>query len=287
MEIRCVVLTEKQQRALLQNGWIPKELEIIPDEKRLFFGGIDERNNMRGIAVYRLPQKKRKKVVLEYVSVPKQCRRQGIATTLLRLAEKQLQQYERIVSARIGSKEELECASAFLQAIGFQPLIEPKYFLVYAQGQFQGSRLEQLKTVKKNFWDSVVRIDDYHDLRLKCFLTKPKADDFYIEERSYRPQLWRFFIEGGQIKGAAGMQFTPNGNLITRKGYLAPDLKNKYAMTLLIASLIYDLQDILQPDIKIYLKLYQSQYYKSVIELFGKGQEEYWFQEYGREIGGL
>ena len=54
MEIRCVLLKKEQQEQLIQCGWIPKELDIVPDEQRLFFGGLDEGKNLKAIAVYAL-----------------------------------------------------------------------------------------------------------------------------------------------------------------------------------------------------------------------------------------
>ena len=78
-----------------------------------------------------------------------------------------------------------------------------------------------------------------------------------------------------------------NGDLKTVEGYLSAALRNKFAMTLLIAVLINDLRTVLQPGIKIYLKLYRSNFYESVKKLFGEGQEEYLFREYERVIGGI
>ena len=82
------------------------------------------------------------------------------------------------------------------------------------------------------------------------------------------------------------MRFRKDGSLMTMKGYLSPKLKNRYAMTLLIASLISDLRTKLQPGIKIYIKIYRQSFYESVKKLFGEGQEQYVLQEYERVIGG-
>ena len=71
------------------------------------------------------------------------------------------------------------------------------------------------------------------------------------------------------------------------KGYLSPTLKNKYAMTLLVAAQISDLRNALEPGTKIYLKLYRRSFYDNVKKLFGDGQTEFLFQEYECEMGGI
>lgn len=289
MEIQCSILQKEQQLQLLQNGWLPEELEIDPDENRLFFGGVDAQSRLVALAVYHLPVMDRHSAVLEYVSVPKHCRRQKVGTQLLHLAEQKLQQLgrKRVSCEWRGSQQEIEEMAAFLQSAGFHPAMKPSYLVKYAQGQFQGSKLDELQKAEPAIWKAIVRIDDYHDPRLQQLMKKHDATGFYIEERDYRPELCRFYIEGGEIKGAACMKRRKNGDLENVKGYLSPTLRNQYAMTLLIAALIYGLKTAVTPGRKIYLKIYRSSYYKSMVELFGEGLEKYVFQEYEKEIGGF
>lgn len=289
MEIQCSILQEEQQLQLLQNGWLPEELEIEPDEDRLFFGGVDAQSRLIALAVYHLPAQDRSSAVLECVSVPKSCRRQKVGAQLLYLAEQKLRQLGRMhISCEWrGSQTAVEAAAAFLQSTGFHPTMEQACLVEYAQGQFQGSRLEQLKTAEPKMFQSIIRINDYYDPRLQQLMKRHETTGFYIEERDYRPELCRFYIEGGEIKGAACMKRRKNGDLENVKGYLSPTLRNQYAMTLLIAVLIDELKTIVAPGSKIYLKLYRSSYYKSMVELFGEGLEKYVFQEYEKEIGGF
>lgn len=288
MKIRCVLLKEEQQEQLIQCGWIPEELDIVPDERRLFFGGIDEGKKLKAVAVYALSPRNRRDVTLECVFVQRQCRRQGIGTKLLQLSEQQLQLLgrTRLSCEWHGSEQDLENVTAFLQEVGFRPTMAPAHMVVYGQGQFQGSELQKLQKASPKLWKSVVRIDDYHDLRLRRLLAQHKTTGFYIEECDYRPELCRFYVEDGEIRGAACMRCMKNGDLKTVKGYLSPALQNKFAMTLLIAVLIYNLRTVLKPGIKIYLRLYRQNFYESVKKLFGEGQEEFLFREYERMIGG-
>ena len=288
MEIRCVLLKKEQQEQLIQCGWIPKELDIVPDEWRLFFGGLDEGKNLKAIAVYALSPRNRKNAALEYIFVQKRCRRQGVGTKLLQFSEEQLQLLgrKRLSCEWHGSEQDLENVTSFLQEAGFRPVKKPAHILVYNQGQFQGSELQKLQKTSPKLWKSVVRIDDYHELRMRRLLAQYETTGFYIEERDYDPELCRFYIEDGEIRAAACLRRMKNGDLTTMKGYLSPQLQNKFAMTLLIAVLINDLRTVLQPEIKIYLKLYRSNFYESVKKLFGEGQEEYLFREYERVIGG-
>lgn len=288
MEIRCIILKKEQQEQMIRCGWIPKELDIVPDESRLFFGGIDEDKRLKAIAVYSLPQRERREVTLEYVTVIQECRRQGVGTKLMQLAEQQLQLLgrKRLSCEWHGNEQDLENVTAFLQKAGFRPTMKPAHMVVYSRGQFQGSELQKLRDTPSKLWKAVVRIDDYHDLRLRRLLAQYERTGFYIEDRDYRPELCRFYIEGGEIKGAACMRRMRSGDLITVKGYLSPDLQNKFAMTLLIAVLIHDLSTILEPEIKIYLKLYHKNFYESVKKLFGEGQKEILFREYERVMGG-
>ncbi len=288
MEIQCVLLKKEQQEQLIQCGWIPKELDIVPDEWRLFFGGLDEEKNLKAIAVYALSPRNRKNVALEYVFAQKQCRRQGVGTKLLQFSEEQLQLLgrKRLSCEWHGDEQDLENVTSFLQEAGFRPVMKPAHMVVYGQGQFQGSELQKLQKASPKLWKSVIRIDDYHDLRLRRLLAEYETTGCYIEESGYRPELCRFYIEDGEIRGAACMRCMKNGDLTTMKGYLSPALQNKFAMTLLIAVLINDLQTVLKPGIKIYLKLYRKKFYESVKKLFGEGQEEYLFREYERVIGG-
>ena len=288
MEIQCVLLKKAQQDQMIQRGWITKELDIVPDEWRLFFGGLDEEKNLKAIAVYALSPRNRKNVALEYVFAQKQCRRQGVGTKLLQFSEEQLQLLgrKRLSCEWHGDEQDLENVTSFLQEAGFRPVMKPAHMVVYGQGQFQGSELQKLQKASPKLWKSVIRIDDYHDLRLRRLLAQYETTGFYIEESDYRPELCRFYIEDGEIRGAACMRCMKNGDLTTMKGYLSPALQNKFAMTLLIAVLINDLQTVLKPGIKIYLKLYRKKFYESVKKLFGEGQEEYLFREYERVIGG-
>ena len=288
MEIRCVLLKQEQQEQLIQCGWIPKELDIVPDEWRLFFGGIDEGKNLKAIAVYAVSSRNRRAATLEYVSVRKECRRQGVGTKLLQFSEEQLQLLgrKRLSCEWHGDEQDLENVTSFLQEAGFRPVMKPAHMLVYGQGQFQGSELQKLQKASPKLWKSVIRIDDYYDRRLRRLLAQYETTGFYMEERDYRPELCRFYIEDGEIRGAACMRRMKSGDLTTMKGYLSPALQNKFAMTLLIAVLINDLQMVLKPGIKIYLKLYRKKFYESVKKLFGEGQEEYLFREYERVIGG-
>lgn len=288
MEIQCVLLKKEQQEQLIQCGWIPKELDIVPDEWRLFFGGIDEGKNLKAIAVYAVSSRNRRAATLEYVSVRKECRRQGVGTKLLQFSEEQLQLLgrKRLSCEWHGDEQDLENVTSFLQEAGFRPVMKPAHMLVYGQGQFQGSELQKLQKASPKLWKSVIRIDDYYDRRLRRLLAQYETTGFYMEERDYRPELCRFYIEDGEIRGAACMRRMKSGDLTTMKGYLSPALQNKFAMTLLIAVLINDLQMVLKPGIKIYLKLYRKKFYESVKKLFGEGQEEYLFREYERVIGG-
>lgn len=288
MEIQCVLLKKEQQEQLIQCGWIPKELDIVPDEWRLFFGGIDEGKNLKAIAVYVVSSRNRRAATLEYVSVRKECRRQGVGTKLLQFSEEQLQLLgrKRLSCEWHGDEQDLENVTSFLQEAGFRPVMKPAHMIVYGQGRFQGSELQKLQKASPKLWKSVIRIDDYHDLRLRRLLAQYETTGFYIEERDYRPELCRFYIEDGEIRGAACMRRMKSGDLTTMKGYLSPALQNKFAMTLLIAVLINDLRTVLKPGIKIYLKLYRKKFYESVKKLFGEGQEEYLFREYERVIGG-
>ena len=288
MEIQCVLLKKEQQEQLIQCGWIPKELDIVPDEWRLFFGGIDEEKNLKAIAVYAVSSRNRRAATLEYVSVRKECRRQGVGTKLLQFSEEQLQLLgrKRLSCEWHGDEQDLEDVTSFLQEAGFRPVMKPAHMIVYGQGRFQGSELQKLQKASPKLWKSVIRIDDYYDRRLRRLLAQYETTGFYIEERDYRPELCRFYIEDGEIRGAACMRRMKSGDLTTMKGYLSPALQNKFAMTLLIAVLINDLQMVLKPGIKIYLKLYRKKFYESVKKLFGEGQEEYLFREYERVIGG-
>lgn len=288
MEIRCILLQKEQQKRLIQCGWIPNDLEIVLNEQTLFFGSLDEENHLRAIAVFSFSKSNLRDVKLEYIFVQKQCRRQGIGVKLLHFSEEQLQLLgtRRLLCEWHDSEANMEIVSAYLKKAGYLPTIKPAHMLVYKQGQFQGSELEKLKDAEPKIWKSVVRIEDYHDWHLKKLLAKRETTGFYIEESDYRPELCRFYIEEGEIKGAACMRFMKDGSLTTMKGYLAPTLKCKYAMTLLIARLIQDLGTVLTPGIKIYLKIYRKKFYESAKKNFGEGQEEYLLQEYERMIGG-
>lgn len=115
MEIRCVLLKKEQQEQLMRSGWIPAELDVVPDERRLFFGGIDEGKKLKAIAVYALSPRNWRDVTFEYVYVQKQCRRQGIGTKLQQLSEQQLKLLgkKRLNCEWHGSEQDLENVTSF------------------------------------------------------------------------------------------------------------------------------------------------------------------------------
>lgn len=288
MDIRCIVLKKEQQEALFQNGWIPKEFDLEAGGETLFFGGIDEKKNLNAIAVYSFSKENPRNRKLMYVYVRAKYRRQGVGSKLLMLCTEQLGNMgaKRLSCEWQGSEEELKQGTDFLLRAGFVPSMEAAPLLVYARGQFQGSELDKLKNAEPGIWKSMIHIEDYHDRTLQKLLAKQETTGFYIAESDYRPELCRFYLEEGEIRGAACMRQKKNGDLVTLKGYLSPTLKNKYAMTLLIAAQIYDLKAALKPETKIILKLYRQGFYEMVKKLFGDGQTESLFREYECEIGG-
>lgn len=287
MEIRCVVFDEKQLEQLITGGWIPESLDITLQEC-CFFGGVDEQNQMRAIAIYSYSWLSRKDMKLEYVFVQAKWRRQGIGSRLLRLAEGQLQLMgmRKLFCEWYDTEPNMEIVSGCLKKARYTLTMDQAHVFAYTQGDFQGSELDKLKDSNLKMWESVIQIDDYHDRNLRKFLLEHETTGFYIKESDFRPELCRFYMEDGEIKGAACMRFRKDGSLMTMKGYLSPKLKNRYAMTLLIASLISNLRTKLQPGIKIYIKIYRQSFYESVKKLFGEGQEQYVLQEYERVIGG-
>lgn len=289
MDIRCVVLSAEQQEILFRNGWIPEELDLVTDQNTLFFGGIDEAKNLQAIAVYTFSKANRRNATLAYVYVTAKSRGQGIGTKLLALCGEQLKLMgtKKLTCEWQGSEEELERATYFLENAGFSATMEAAPVVEYVRGQFQGSGLDKLKETQPEVWNSMIYIENYRDKLLQKLLAKQEVTGFYIAESDYRPELCRFYLEDGEIKGAACMRQTKKGDLVTMKGYLSPTLKNKYAMTLLVAAQISDLRNALEPGTKIYLKLYRRSFYDNVKKLFGDGQTEFLFQEYECEMGGI
>lgn len=281
-----MVFEEEQLQQLIDGGWIPNGLDISLDEC-CFFGGVDEQNQLRAVAVFSYSWLHQKYMKLEYVFVQNKWRRHGIGLRLLQLAEGRMQSIgiKNLVCEWYDTEPDMEIVSAFLKKAGFNTSMDQGHMFVYAQGDFQGSELDKLKETNLKMWDCVAQINDYHDRNLSKFLSQHETTGFYIKESDFRPELCRFYIEEGEIKGAACMRFRKDGSLITMKSYLSPKLKNKYAMTLLIADLVSNKQMQLSPEIKIYVKIYRKSFYESAKRLFGEGQEQYVLQEYERVIG--
>lgn len=288
MEIQGVVLSAEQQEQLLRNGWIPKTLDVELNENTLVFGGVDAEKNLLAIAVWTPSGASCREAKLEYVFVRKQSRGQQMGVKLLQLCVEQFRQMGtvRLTGEWQDKEPALEKVTGFLERAGFQPTMEAAPVIRYVQGQLQGSELEKLNAMEQNLAKSMIRIEDYRDRRLQKLLAQRETTGFYIEERDFRPELCRFYLEGGEIKGAACMHQMKNGDLRSVKGYLAPNLKNKFAMTLLIATQIQELRGVLNPGTGIYIKFYRDYFYESARKLFGEGEEEYRFREYEYRIGG-
>lgn len=286
MDIRCTVLMKKQYDQLIENGWIPEELDVVPDKYTAVFGAVDQQNNLLAVAVFStLPQDGRE-LKLEYISVHKLYHRQGIGSKLLLFAVRKLKSLggTKICCEWWGKEADIDTTPVFLQKVGFMPIMKPEHMVVYLQGQFQDSSLEKLRGKESDIRKSVVKIENYYDLRLKRLLSQYETTGFFIGEQDFHPDLCRFYIEKGVLRGAACLRFMKDGNLKTLKGYMSPEVKNPYAMTFLVSILIYDLKGKVKPGTKIYLKLYRENFYESVINLFGEGHEQYLFQEFEREL---
>lgn len=288
MEIQGVILNQEQQEQLFRSGWIPESLDVTTGEEALFFGGIDTEKNLVAIAVWNISGAVRREAGLEYVFVRRQSRGQGVGLSLLRFCAEQLQQLgtRQLTGEWQDDAQELERVTHFLQKAGFLPTMETAPVVRYAPGQFQGSELEKLKTAQQDLWKAMVRIEDYRDRRLQKLLAQYETGGFYIAERDFEPELCRFYLEGGEIKGAACMRRTRNGDLKNLKGYLAPDLKNKFAMTLLVAAQIQALRGTIRPGTGIYMRFYRAGFYEAARKLFGEGEAEYCFREYECRMGG-
>lgn len=286
LDIRCTVIKNEQYQQLMDKGWIPSDLDVVPDKYTALFATVDKQNNLLAVAVFSTQPQDTHVLKLEYISVHQHYQLQGIGKKLLLFAENSLKVLgaTKFLCEWQGTEADMDGVPVFLQKVGFMPAMEPGHLVVYLQGQFQGSSLDKLKGKEAEIRKSVVRIEDYHDSCLQRLLSQYKSTGFFIGEREFQPDLCRFYVENGRIRGAACMRYRTDGNLTTRKGYLSQELKNPYAMTFLISILIYDLKEQFKPGTKIYLKLYREQFYQSVVNLFGEGQEQYLFREFEKEF---
>ena len=287
MELRCVVLNKEQQRQIRECGWIPEDLDFVP-EKSIFFGGMTKEKKLAAVAVYSGSPSNAREMKLVYTGVAKKWRGNGLGIQLLALSAQQLKKrgIQRFCSEWQGTEEELSFVEDYLGRAGYAPVMEPCHLCICPQGYFQNGVLEKLKDAQPREWYSVIEIPDYYDRRLKKLLMKRETTGFYISEDEFAPELCRFYIEDDEIRAAACMRYRRDGGLISVKGYLSPDLKYKYAMTMMIAVLIHDTRTLLKPENKVYLKVYRGAFYESVKKLFGEIPEECYFQEYERKMGG-
>ena len=287
MELQCMVLSEEQQRQAQECGWIPDDLDFEP-EKSIFFGGMTEAQKLAALAIYSGNAGKPGELELVYVCTADAWLGNGAGIRLLEMAEEYLQEQgiQKIHSEWQGTEAELARLAEYLGRAGYRPATEPAHLCICPQGYFQNSTLDRLKDAQPEKWRSVTEIRDYYDHRLQRLLKKHETTGFYISREEFLPELCRFYIEDDEIRGAACMRYRRDGNLTTMKGYLSPDLKYPYAMTLLIAALVHDAGHMVKPGKRIYLKIYRNGFYDSVKKLFGAIPEECFFQEYERRLGG-
>lgn len=286
MELQCMVLSEEQQRQVQECGWIPDNLDFVP-EKSIFFGGMTEEQQLAALAIYSGNEGKPEELELVYVCTDSAWRGNGAGIRLLEMAEEYLheQGIRKIHSEWQGTEAELARTAEYLGRAGYRPAAEPAHLCICPQEYFQNSTLDRLKDAQPEKWRSVVEIRDYYDRRLQRLLKKHDTAGFYISEDEFVPELCRFYIEDDEIRGAICMRYRRDGNLTSMKGYLAPDLKYPYAMTFLIAVLVHDAGRVAEPGKRIYLKIYRKGFYDSVKKLFGAIPEEYFFQKYERTGG--
>lgn len=287
MEIQCIVLSEDQQKQAQACGWIPDDLYFVP-ERCIFFGGMTEQKQLAALAIYSGSAGIPGEMELVYVCTARAWRGNGVGIRLLEMAEQQLckQGVQRIRCGWQGTEAELVRTAAYLEQIGYAPATEISHVCICPHEYFQNSSLNRLKEAQAEKWQSVVEIHDYYDHRLKKLLKKHETTGFYIEEDEFVPELCRFYMEDGEIRGAICMRYRRDGSLTSMKGYLSPDLKYKYAMTLMIAVLIYEAKHVAKPGSRVYLKIYRKGFYESVKKLFGEIPEEWFFQEYEKKTGG-
>ena len=286
--IRCVVLNQQQQESIQKCGWVPDGLDFIP-EKSVFFGAMTEQKKLAAVAIYSSARVMPGEVELVYICTAKVWRGQEIGLQLLKMSEQLLQKrgIRKIYSEWHGSAEELQQVSGYLSKVGYRPTMEPAHFAICPQGHFQNSALEKLQKAQPKAWNAVEKIQDYYDRRLKKLLLKQETTGFYLTEEEFVPELCRFYIEEDEIRAAICMRYRSDGNLGTIKGYISPALKYQYAMTMMIAVLIHDVQKVIKPGSKIYLKMYRKGFFESAKKLFGGIPEDIYFQEYERTIEAL
>ena len=287
MELQCIVLSEEQQKQAQECGWIPDDLDFVP-EKSIFFGGMTKEKQLAALAIYSGSEGKPGELELVYVCTDSAWRGNGAGIRLLEMAEGHLREQgiRKIRSEWQGTEAELARAAEYLGRAGYRPAAEPAHLCICPQEYFQNSTLDRLKGAQPEKWQSVEEIRDYYDHRLQRLLKKHETTGFYISREEFVPELCRFYIEDDEIRGAICMRYRRDGNLTSMKGYLSPDLKYPYAMTLMIAVLIHDAERVVKPGSTVYLKIYRKGFYDSVKKLFGAIPEECFFQEYERKMGG-
>lgn len=221
-------------------------------------------------------------VMLEYLLVGEQYRRQGIGRRLLEFAQDVLHRAGvRGISAKTaGTVQQLAGTHDFLKKAGFRPVTMSGRIALYYLQDLYDTTMMNLTEGQLARLPEVQEISDRNDYRLKSFMQRSAQKGFSFDRNRFDSRFTRFYTEGGEIRGVVSMERTADHVLFLRDYYMEKGYGTPFVQAALLESALHEARLCMGDDTILVLQIYRGWSWDMIHTLLGQGETQLHLHEY-------
>lgn len=271
-------------------------LELFPEKQRRFISpdnsvvlaSFDDKDEIIAVAAFSGGGKMiRGKVKLEAIYVKEEYRRLGYGIELIGFAEDYFRKLgiSFFFVKTIGTEEdEIHLLYDFIRKCDYFPIVFDGHLTFHSLRSIKEHGVIERFVAATEKEKRIIRIDDRKDKRLFEFARNAFRTGIRFETEEYNPEFCRFFVKDGHIVAAALADRLESGELFISDFFLSDREEDLKLMCAAGVAVICHAMELYPEDFTVIIQTMEDTGYKFVKDFFGEPDEEYFYQEFGKDF---
>lgn len=249
-------------------AWVYKS---VKDREHKIFG-LMERSSLLGVAVFVQAYDVPDQSVLKYIYIKPEHSGKGYSKVLLSGAEQLLKKFgaKTVLCRYVGYDNVKGRMLSMLMGTKYLPLSVHGQIVSYFLADMQQSDFGRNLSKFEPLMEFVKSIDEVPEMEVKAFAYELSERGFPVNLSQIDREYCRFYIENGKIMACLLISRIGETAVLLGDSFIDPGLKNKYAIPIMIASMLEVAGKVMPEEAVFFLQLFDSGIIGGIKNVFGE-----------------